>query len=51
MNKGLGSLCKFVAAHDIQDAISTYKLEMGQDCDIESIVLFAYEHEHIKVII
>ena len=41
---------RFVAAYDIQDAICTYKIEMGEK-DIDSIELFIYEGELVKVII
>ena len=50
INKADQDLRKFIAAYDIQDAISTYRLEMGEQ-DIESIELFIYENEAAEVII
>lgn len=42
---------RFVAAYDIQDAINTYRIEIGYEQDIDSIELFTYGEEIIEVII
>ena len=51
INKAYQFLRKFVAAYDVQDAINTYRIEMGYDPDIESIELFIYENAVVEVII